>query len=407
MRRSHRARAAASTVAALALIGVAACGSDDSTAEPSTSAVAAEPSDGASDSAASSEPAAEGASLAGVCPDTITIQTDWNPEAEHGALYQMVGPDPEIDADLKTVTGALVGPGGAETGVQLQVRAGGPAIGFQAPSAQMYSDDDITLAYVSTDEAVSVSADLPTLAVVAPLDINPQIIMWDPETFPDVAEIADLGQTDTRVLYFQGAAYMDYLTGNGTLKPEQVDGSYDGTPTTFVASEGGLAQQGFATAEPYIYLNEIAEWGKEVAYQLIHDTGYPVYAAPLAIRSDDLETLRPCLEVLVPIVQQAQIDYVTDPSTANELILALVEEYNTGWVYSQGVADFSVEKQLELGIVGNGSDDTLGNFDEERVQSIIDIASPIYEATGKTLKENLAPADIATNEFIDTSIGLP
>ena len=35
---------------------------------------------------------AGGVSLKGVCPDTVSIQTDWNPEGEHGFLYQMIGP---------------------------------------------------------------------------------------------------------------------------------------------------------------------------------------------------------------------------------------------------------------------------------------------------------------------------
>ena len=34
--------------------------------------------------------------------------------------------------------------------------------------------------------------DYPTKAVVAPLNINPQIIMWDPATYPDVKAIKDL-----------------------------------------------------------------------------------------------------------------------------------------------------------------------------------------------------------------------
>ncbi|MDH5294993.1 MAG: hypothetical protein OEW91_15055, partial [Acidimicrobiia bacterium] len=124
------------------------------------------------------------ASLADVCPDPIVIQTDWFPEAEHGAMYQMVGPDYTIDAGLKTVTGSLTS-GGEDMGVAIEVRTGGPAIGFQSPSTQMYTDDSITLGYVSTDEAVLGYADTPTIAVVAPLEKNPQIIMWDPETYPD------------------------------------------------------------------------------------------------------------------------------------------------------------------------------------------------------------------------------
>ena len=40
------------------------------------------------------------------------------------------------------------------------------------------------------------------------------------------------------------------------------------------------------------------------------------------------------------------------------------------------------------------------------MQKIIDITGPIYEAGGTSIPEGLAPADLVTNEFIDTSIGL-
>ena len=36
-----------------------------------------------------------------------------------------------------------------------------------------------------------------------------------------------------------------------------------------------------------------------------HDAGLEVYSQPLAIRADDLETLTPCLEKLVPAIQQS------------------------------------------------------------------------------------------------------
>ena len=108
----------------------------------------------------------------------------------------------------------------------------------------------------------------------------------------------------------------------------------------------------------------------------------------------------------VPIAQQAQVDYIKNPAETNKLILDLVGKYNTGWVYSQGVADFSVEQQKKLGLVGNGSNQTLGDHDLKRVEDLIAKAVPIYSATGAKVKANLKPADLVTNEFIDTSIKL-
>ena len=107
------------------------------------------------------------------------------------------------------------------------------------------------------------------------------------------------------VRYFGGAAYMDYFTQTGILSPDQVDGSYDGTPANFVAAEGADAQQGFGSAEPYIYENEIADWGKPVAYDYINDAGWENYAESIATKPENIETYRACFEKLVPIIQQS------------------------------------------------------------------------------------------------------
>ncbi|MDT0551310.1 hypothetical protein RND15_53040, partial [Streptomyces sp. DSM 41529] len=139
------------------------------------------------------------------------------------------------------------------------------------------TDPTITLGYVSTDEAVRLSASMPTTAVFAPLDKSPQIIMWDPASWPEVHSIADLGKTGAVVRYFGGATYMDYLVSAGLLHKEQIDGGYDGTPGNWVAAGGRDAQQGYAGVEPYVYQHELDSWAKPVAYQLIHDTGYAIY----------------------------------------------------------------------------------------------------------------------------------
>ena len=52
-------------------------------------------------------PAADNLKAAG-CPSTIVLQTDWDPEAEHGGQYQLVGPNPTINSSAKEVTGELV-----------------------------------------------------------------------------------------------------------------------------------------------------------------------------------------------------------------------------------------------------------------------------------------------------------
>lgn len=345
-------------------------------------------------------------SLRGVCPSTVVLQTNWFPEAEHGAAYRLVGPGYRVDAAHRRVSGPLFDQG-RDTGVRIEVRAGGPAVGFQSSAALMYQDSAIVLGMLQSDEIIQLSKSQPVVGVVAPLELDPQILLWDPKVHPDWHTIADIGQSDERVLYFQGSSYMEYLVGAGILRRSQIDGSYDGSPSRFVASGGRIAVQGYATDEPYLYEHELKVWDRPVAFQLIVDTGYPNYANVLAVRADQKARLSPCLKRLVPIVQRAQVDFVRDPGRTLDLILRLDQAYRGGFVYSPGLARFAVAEMRQLGIVDNGRDTTLGNFDDARMRRLIGIVAPIFAGQRKPIRENLTPGDVTTNEFIDKAIRLP
>ena len=400
-------RKATKLVAGVVTLGlvVAACGGDDDdAAEEPAEATAEEPAEATAEEpaeATAEEPAEGGAiDLASVCPAEMVIQTDWWPEAEHGAMYQMIGDDYTVDADVKSTTGSLVA-GGEPTGVSLEVRAGGPAIGFNPPRVNMYTDDSIQIGYTSTDAQAQQWADLPLISVMAPLEKNPQIVMWDPETYPDIETIADLGEAGVTVNLFGGApGFPEAFVALGIWTEDMLDKSYDGTPARFIA-DGTIAQQGFASAEPYLYKNTFEEFGRDVAFELLHDAGYQVYSQSLGVKPDDLETLRPCLELLVPIVQQATVDYASDPARTNAMIVDVVEQFNSDWVYNDGVAAFASETMTELELHSNGPDSTVGNFDFERIDNLI---NTIRDA-GAEVPADLTAEDMYTNEFIDESIG--
>jgi hypothetical protein len=342
--------------------------------------------------------------LRGICPATIVVQTDWFPETEYGVLYHMLGPNPTVDVARKQVSGSLVSEG-QDTGVRLEVRSGGPATDFKLVSEQLYTDRSITLGQVNTDEAVRFSRTQPTLAVVAPMEISPFMIMWDPETYPQFKIIADIGQTNAKVLYFKGDTYMEYLIGSGIIRRGQVDPSYDGSSTKFVAANGKIAQAGFATSEPYIYQHDLKDWGKPMSYALVNDTGYPFYPQALSIRTADKAKLAPCLKKLVPLVQRAQIDFLKNPDRTNAFIIKLVKQYNTFWTYSPGLATYAITK-MRQDFVNNGADRTLGNFEVGRIQRLIDIVTPILIGQRQPPRPGLRPQDLYTNEFIDPSIGV-
>jgi len=375
--------------AVIAALALSACGGSDNAESDTTTA------------------AATGVDLvAAGCPATVSLQTDWNPEAEHGNLYQLVGPGYTVDKEKQRVTGDLMA-GGETTGVKVEIRAGGPAIGYEQVTAMLYKDPSILLGFTSTDEQVSHSGDgLSTIAVVAPFNINPQIIMWDPSTYPEVKEIKDLKATGAKVRYFDGAAYMDYFTATGILDKKQVDGTYDGAPASFIAAGGKDTQQGFGTSEPYFYKNVLKEWMKDVGYQYIHDAGWTAYAQSLGGTPANITKYDTCLKALVPVIQQAALDYVAAPETTNAIILDAVAQYNNGWVYDAGQAAAAVVKMQEDKLVANSPDGTLGSFDMDRVTAFIEIATPVFTSTGAKVKDGLVADDLVTNKYIDPAIKL-
>jgi hypothetical protein len=336
----------------------------------------------------------------GDCPSPLVIQTDWFPEPEHGALYNLTAGEGSIDPE----SGRFSGPLAADPSITVEIRAGGPFIGFQQTVALMATDDDIFLGYVNTDEAISNYADFPTTAVVAPLEINPQMVMWDPDTY-DISSWDDVKGTGAVINTFAGASYTEWLVGAGIVDEGQLDPSYDGGPARFIAEGGNILQQGFASQEPFNYENIFTDWGKPVDFLLIHDSGFPIYQGAVAILDSKLDdTARSCLAALVPVIQQSAVDFQNDPGATNAAILQAVVDLDSFWQLTEESVANTVRVMTDLGLVANGPDNTLGNFELDRVNDIIKV---IDDQVGSIdVPEGLTAEDLVTNEFIDPSIGM-
>jgi hypothetical protein len=355
---------------------------------------------------ASSAPAGGASSLRGVCPDTVVFQTNWWPQAEYGGLYRLVGTNPTIDGNKNTVTGALVD-NGTDTGVQIQLRAGGPANNFTPSTSLLYTDNSIMFGGADLDQVAQISGSgKPVLPVFAPLDLSPVVLLWDPKQHPDFTTIADIGQTETKVIYFQGATYMAYLLGGGLLRPSQVAATYAGTPDQWVASQGRLVQQGFVTNEVIRYQNDKSVWGKPISYQLVADSGYPVYPETLTIRPDRKAEFASCLKKLVPILQRSTVAYAAKPSDTDKFISELVSKYPKAFPYSTEQGDAAAKAMNDNDIIGNGPNNAVGDFDITRVQRILTIVTPIFAAQKTPVKDGITADQLVTNEFIDPTIGV-
>ncbi|MEV0545690.1 ABC transporter substrate-binding protein [Nocardia salmonicida] len=339
--------------------------------------------------------------LAGVCPSTVVIQTDWFATPERAAAYQLVGPNGTVDVKKGAYSGAL-----GDTGVNVEVRLGGPFLGGQPVPAQMYQDQSITLGFVPTDDAVRAQSKFPVTGVFASLDVNPQIVLFDPATYPQITSWKDVPASGAPVVYSEGKLFMDYLIAHGDVKPDQADASFDGTPSRFVAERGRVMQQGYVSNEPYRWEHDVKGWLKPVKSLLIHESGYEIYPHAWSVRAGEMEKLSPCLSKLVPMLQQAQIDYISDPEPVNAALLRIAQTIPDGPPMTAGGNTDSVKVQLAQKIVGNGFDNSLGDFDTARVDRVISAVTPILRKRGVEVPDGLAADAIVTNKFIDPTIGL-
>lgn len=339
--------------------------------------------------------------LSGVCPETVVVQTGWFPQPERGYLYQLIGTEGVVDIDK----GDYVGPLGS-TGINLEVRVGGPYIGDQSAVSMLYQDSDILLGEVNTDEALNLASNFPTVSVFASLEKSPQVLLWDPEVH-DFETMADIGASGIPVLvYGVDDPWVKYFVQTGQLDEAQIDDSYDGSPSRLISSGGGVVQQGYISSEPYTYENEFDEWGKPVDALLLADAGYSTYENALGATPENIEEYGDCLSGLVPLLQQAQVDYMSDPGPMNERLVTIVEELASSWTLTEDANTFATAAMLESGVVGTGANATLGDFDEERIAQFMAEVGPILAETNPDFDPETDVTTIFTNEFIDPEIGL-
>ncbi len=382
----HRRRARGTgLLGAAALLALTACSSGAAGGSPT----------------ADGTPAATGGStLAAACGDTVDVQLPWWPGVDYAFLFQLIDGEGTVDTDENTYSGEI-----GDTGVELRLRSGGPAAGYQSGQSVYYQDPDIDLVVEAQDGQVALAGDLPTVSVFSYYDTYPVVLLWGEQSW-DFRSLADIRASGVPVLAYGTSSYVTALEQSGDLDPAQVDGSFDGSPSRFVAEDGAIVQQDYITTAPYLYEHATEAWGKPIEL-LSLNSAYPIYQTTLQVRSDRLESYAPCLTELVPLVQQAAVDYALDPARTNAVLADYTAQLpGVGVVLDTDLLQSANAAQLKYGLVRNGVDGTLGSFDLDRVQDEIDLLTPAFESAGTEVPD-LTPEDIATNRFLDPSIALP
>jgi hypothetical protein len=398
----------------LAVGVLAACSSSKS----SSSATTAAPATTAASSGSPTTAAASGApgafakahyttSLSGTCPNPLVVQSDWLPEADHGYLWQLIG------GGGTESQYSYEGPLGS-TGINLQILAGGPGLGngVSQPSS-LYVGNLVkrvtpTLTFESTDDAIQYSKQFPTTQVFANYQKSPQILIFDPSKY-HITSLSDLkaATSNGAKIYVTSAtfSYVRWLIGQGIPSGAFI-GGYAGDLEKFVGGGGSIVNQGYSTNEIWTLEKNTSAWDKPVGYVYVADLGFKFYQSALTVATGKLQSLTPCLQKLIPLMQHALVDYIHDPTEVNNVI---ADFNNKGlgaafWHTPTGLNNAATQVMVNDKLVTPPSG-AVGSFDTGTLQGLISSLVPIFKSGGiTTVNQNVTPADIATNQFLDQSV---
>ncbi len=385
--------------APVALLGVMVAGPLASPSGANTVATAAPAPSSAASTAFT--PVSASKTLSSVCPSTINVQLDWWPSADDAELFELIGPNGTININNNSYSGEL-----GTTGVKVVLKAGGPAESYLPPEAAAAEYPSTYILEDSTDDQLTYGGTAKTTGVFVWYQRYPVVLEWgNPKwDFKSVSDIKASGQT---VLAYSGAAYINSLEYYGELANSQVDESYNGSPARFVSSDGAIVQQDYITEGPYQYVHDTPDWDKPV-YWVSVAPQYPVYEPMISVPTSKLAADTPCLKQLVPIIQQAGVNYEEDPVPVNALLVKITHEFKGQGVAltSDGIA-YTTRAQIEYGLVANGTNGVFGSFSPSRLQQVIKLLTPVLKSLGKSVPAGVSASTLGTNEFLDPNISLP
>lgn len=351
--------------------------------------------------------------LSGICPNPLVVQTNWLPEPDHATLYELIGGGGTLSQY------SYQGPLGS-TGIQLRILAGGPGDSDLGMPTVLYTGNPVLrvtpdLAMGSIDTALEDSAKFPVVAVDSFQEHDPLVLISDPAKFPNLDSIASLIAAAKAGAHFYVSSlqtiYVPYLISKGVPSSAFI-GGYEGDLDKFVTGNGMIINQGYADSEVVNLEHFTPDWDKPVDYSFIYKLGLNDYDEVIELPKGKVASMTKCLTKLVPMLQQASVDYIEHPTVVNELLV----RYNSGGYgasYWQTPMGYNVDADKALvadDIVGNsdGGAGPIGALNLTRLEGVVKTLLPIYGSEDiTTYKPGVTAKDIATDKFIDPSIKLP
>ncbi len=303
--------------------------------------------------------------------DKVRFGTNWVAQAEHGGYYQALA-----DGTYK------------KHGLDVTIVPGGPNVNNRILLPVGKLDFFMSANLLQSFDAVANG--IPTVAVAASFQKDPQVLIAHPgtaATFADLKKLTLFVSKEGMATYFQWLR-ADYGFDESKVKP------YTFNPQPFLADKNS-AMQGYVTSEPYA----IETQGKfKPALFVLADQGFDTYSTLIETRRDLVEKRPDLVQRFVDASAIGWANYIYGDSRAAN---ALIRKHNPEM--TDAMLAYSIARMKEFGIVDSGDSLTLGvgAMTDVRVKSFFD----------KMVRAGVVKADLDyrrayTTQFVNKGVGV-
>jgi NitT/TauT family transport system substrate-binding protein len=304
--------------------------------------------------------------------DKVSFGTNWVPEGEHGGHYQAL-----VDGTYRRY------------GLDVTIVPGGPNVNNRIllPVGKL----DFFMSANTLQSFDAVEQNIPTLAVAAMFQKDPQVLMAHPdqgiEKFEDLKELTLFVSREGLASYFQWLK-ADFGFSEKKVKP------YTSNPQPFLADKRS-AMQGYVTSEPFAIEKQA---GFKPKVFLLADYGLDSYSTLIETRRD-LVASKP--DLVQRFVDASIIGWMNYLYGDNRAANALIKRRNPEM--TDELLAYSVAKMKEYGIVYSGDAVTLGvgAMTDARMKNFYD-----KMVRAGVVKPSLALDKSYTLQFVNKKVGL-
>lgn len=305
-------------------------------------------------------------------PDRVTFATNWVAQAEHGGFYQ-----------------ALADGTYAKHGLDVTLLPGGPSVNHRLLLLAGHIEFYMSANTLQGFDAVA--QNVPTLAVAAMFQKDPQVLIAHPDQ--GIERFEDLKRLTLLVSKEGVASYFQWMKRDFGFRDQQVR-PYTFNPQPFLANKN-TAMQGYVTSEPYAIETR---GGFKPRLFLIADHGFDAYSTLIETRRDLVEKNPSLVQRFVDASVIGWTNYLYGDNTAAN---AMIRRDNPEM--TDDAIAYSIARMKEFGIVDSGDTIKLGigAITDARMKSFFD-----KMVRAGVVKPGLDWRRAYTTRFVNKGVGL-